>query len=372
MSSRPVLLVFLGALGIAIAPVPVGAHAGTADGTRPMVTSVDPALPGLAATASFAGDWQISVNVVGDQPVSVLDSDGRAFLRIGPQGVEGDYGAPAWFASAAIEQVPGRLPAGVTPDSPPDWRPVARSRSWAWFDPRTRSEPGLVTPEMIRAGVPVRLRDFSIPLQVGDRTAAIRGYLEFEPPRGVYRHRLLSPAEPAPGVEVRLLEGQAVPTITLRNDSAQEVTVLGADGEPFLRTHTIAEANSVSPTWVQVARGLGRTPKGVADPAAEPRWELISEGRLLSWTDFRSKPPDSEPQIAGATGRSVEVRRWTIPLRIGEQAGAIEGVTDFEPFRPPGQEPSRSGFVVAAAGTAVVALVISALLVRRRGSRSLP
>lgn len=355
--------------------VPAGrgdAHAGTADGSRPVVTSIDPALPGVAVSTVFAGEWQVNLSVVSGEALSVLDENGRPFLRFGAGGVEGDYGAPAWYRSAVVPKLPGvRLPEGVGPASPPDWRPVTRSKSWAWFDPRTKSEPGLVTPDMIKAGAPARLRDFSIPLQAGGRSAHIRGYLEFEPARGRYRHTLLSPARPAPGVEVGLLEGQTVPTLTLRNDSAEPVTILGADGEPFIRAAQSIEANLASPAWVQIARSLGRTPTGVADPTAEPRWEPIGGGRLTSWPDFRSRPPDSEPQITGLkAGRTMEVKRWTIPLRIGPAADEIRGVTEFDPFGPPSRQPGRTGLAAAAGLLVVAAVTLGVWRIRRRGSRS--
>ena len=336
---------------------PVGAHAGTADGSRPFVTGLEPALPGIAVSAVFAGDWQVSLSVVNGETVSVLDESGRPFLRIGRDGVEGDHGAPSWFTTAVAPKGPGlvKLPEGVGPDTPPDWRFVSRSTSWDWFDPRIRTAPGLVTPDLIRQAVPARLADFSIPLRVGPLPAQIQGYLEFEPPKGNYRHRLLSPERPGPGVEVGLLAGQAVPTLKVRNDSGREVTVLGTDREPFLRSGSGVEANLASPTWVQIGRALGRTPKAVADPAAEPRWERIAEGQLMSWTDFRSRPPDTEPPAAVLrSGRAVEVRRWTIPLRLGSQAAEISGVTEFEPFRPPGHQADDTSWLVAAAAGALL------------------
>jgi hypothetical protein len=167
------------------------------------------------------------------------------------------------------------------------------------------------------------------------------------------------------------LEGQAVPTLTVRDDSGPPVTVLGSDGEPFLRVGEAVEANVASPTWVQVGRALGRTPKAVADPRAEPQWERLSEGHLLSWTDFRSRPPDSEPPLAGLRpGHRIEVRRWTIPLRLGLQPAEISGVTEFEPFRPPGHESNTNAALVVAATAGAVGLVAAAVIaVRRRGSR---
>src|SRR5688572_23073180 len=130
-------------------------HAGTADGSRPVVTSVDPALAGVAAGTVFAGEWQVNLSVVSGEAVSVLDGNGRPFLRVGADGVEGDYAAPAWHQSAVVPKLPGlRLPEGVSAASAPDWRLVTRATTWAWFDPRIKSEPGLVPPAMIKTGVP--------------------------------------------------------------------------------------------------------------------------------------------------------------------------------------------------------------------------
>jgi hypothetical protein len=350
------------------------AHAGTADGTRPFVTGLDPPVPGVAASVIFAGDWQVNLLVVGGDDVTVLDDGGRPFIRIGRASVEGDYGAPAWYPSAVVSTTSGivQVPDGITDASPPDWRPVARARTWAWYDRRIKGEPGVVTPDMIRKAEPVRLRDFSIPLQVGNQPVAVKGYIEFEPPRGNYLHRLTSAAQAAPGVGVGLLGGRSVPTLTVRNDAPETVTVLGADGEAFLRISDGVDVNAASPTWTQVGRSLGRLPKVPADSSAPPQWERISDGRLASWADFRSRPPDTEPQIA--TDDPVDVKRWTIPLRIGDRPVDVTGVTSFEPLQPPGHESDdRSKLVAGAAGIGGVLLLAGSAVgfLRRRGSRSL-
>jgi hypothetical protein len=377
--SRAIAIAGLGLLAaaaVAAAAAPARAHGGTADGSRPFVTGIEPAVPGVAAGPVFAGSWEVSLSAVTGEDVAVLDDAGRPFLRFGPSGVEGDYGAAAWYASAVAPTGPGivRLPDGIDAATAADWRPVARGRTWAWFDPRLRAAPGAVTPDMIRKAVPVRLGDLSIPLLVGGRPARITGNIEFEPPRGRYVHRLQSPARPAPGVEVGLLEGQAVPTVRVRNESGASVVVLGADGEPFLRLADTVEANATSPTWVQVGRGLGRLPKTVADPAAPPQWETVSGGHLVSWADVRSRPPDAEPQLPASATRPVEVRRWTIPLRIGDQASAITGATDFVPGTAAARSPGRGPGLRAAMALAVVAAVVAVAavgVIRRRGSRSL-
>jgi hypothetical protein len=352
----------------------VQAHAGNTDGSRPVITRIDPAVPGLAATAVFAGDWQISLSVVSGQHVEVLDENGRPFLRIGPGGVDGDYGAPAWYASAVTPKLTGalRLPQEIGPGSAPDWRAVSRGTTWAWFDPRIKSEPGTVTPQMAARAARARLRDFAVPLRVGDGAATILGYLEFEPPRGVYHHTMQSPERLAAGVEVGLLEGQAVPTITVKNNSDKTVTALGQDGEPFLRVGTVVEANLGSPTWVIVGRSMDRLPKQLADSTAKPTWEKISEGRLMSWPDFRSRPPDSEPQVMGVRpGSAIVVRRWSIPLRIEDQAVEVRGTTEFVTFGT--GRPAEHSVLPASPAAAVIAAIAALASLgyrRRRGLRA--
>ena len=240
------------------------AHAGNADGSRPFVTGVEPEV-GVVASAVFASSWEINLSAASGQEVSVLDDSGRPFLRISPDGVEGDYGAPVWFTSAVAPNAPGvvRLPDGVGTDSPPDWRPVSRATVWGWFDPRIRSQPGAVTPEMVRKAVPVRLQDFSIPLRVGDRQAQIKGYVEFEPPRGRYVHRLLSPEHPAPGVANRKSQ-ESGPLIDILRRLWQ------TRGTPDFFRRVSPERGADRRTMVtrRPVRGLGRDECSPATPGA--------------------------------------------------------------------------------------------------------
>lgn len=122
------------------------------------------------------------------------------------------------------------------------------------------------------------------------------------------------------------------------------------------------------PGW-KSGSALGRTPTTVADPRAQPQWDVISGGRLLSWPDFRSRPPDAEPEVR--TGQTIEVRRWLIPLRIGTQPAEIRGTTAFQAFQAPSRRANRPWLLVVATAIAL-GLVVAALLFRKKQAGAEP
>src|SRR5680860_1141193 len=77
--------------------VPAGAH-GADPGIRYQLTDV-PEVEGLTVQVVRGLAGQLVLANTTDQVVEVLDDDGRAFLRIGPNGVEADVGSPTWQAS---------------------------------------------------------------------------------------------------------------------------------------------------------------------------------------------------------------------------------------------------------------------------------
>jgi len=194
---------------------PVRGHGGGAAAVRPVVTGLEPAQPGVAATAVFTGEWQVRVTNLSAEELTVLDPAGRPYLRIGPHGVDADYGAPAWYRAATTGAE--RLPTGVADGSPPDWRRVSVRPEWSWFDPAIRAEPGLVSDRVVNLGVASRLRDWEIGVRVGDAPARLTGRLDYEPASGIYRHRITSPETPVAGVTLGLLAGQAIPVVTVEN-----------------------------------------------------------------------------------------------------------------------------------------------------------
>lgn len=320
---------------------PAGAH-GSGPPARPVVTGVEPAKANVTASVVFIEAWRIQLASTTTETVAVVDHKGRPFLRITPAGVEADFGAREWFESNIItagQVVNEDLHEGA----PEDWRKVSSEPVWSWLDRRIRPEPGLLTREVLKQSKPVPLRDFEVPIRIGDRPGTINGRLEFEPPVGRYRHTILSATEPVPGLLVGRLQGPVAPSLTLENRTGQTVTVVGAAGEPMVRMHGSAiEANLLSPGWVPIGQTMGSTPSIAPDPAAAPRWQLTFEGSRWSWPDYRSRPPDADlPPLSLSKGGTVTVKRWEIPIDVGSKRIVVRGITEVVPLDaaagPPGK-----------------------------------
>jgi hypothetical protein len=326
---------------------------------RPVVIAVEPAAVGITAAAVFLGNWQIELTSTSRETVAVLDPTGRPFLRFSPAGVEADYGARAWHDAIATAQQ------STTVDSAPDWRPVSRTPTWSWFDTRIRPEPGLLTPQILQSKLPVGLRNFEIPLRVGEQRGFIIGYLEYEGRRnGVYRHTILTDSRPVAGLEVGQILGPTVPTLTLDNETGETVTILGRDGEPFARIGGgIVEANLASPTWVEVGQSRGIVPTAVSDASAPPQWKRALEGNRWSWSDYRSRPPDTEPPAILAKGGVV--KRWAVPLEVGSRRLEIRGITEFVPVTAATKRSSSRLPVARVAALVVAAAAVLLLLLTR-------
>jgi hypothetical protein len=328
MSGRRLATVVAGLLALAQPWPSAQAHAGGPT-TRPVLSSVEPVTAGLTVRATFVDNWRIQLNSDAPEPVSVLDTANRPFLRFSRAGVEADFGSSAWRDASVMATQPT-----TRADNPPDWRLVSRRPTWSWLDPRIRPEPGLLTQKVLSSNLTIRLRDFEIPLRVSGQPGRITGYLRYEPPTGTYRLTIVSSRQPVAGLHVGEILGRAAPTLTLDNETGKAVTVLGRDGEPLARlSRGSVEANLASPTWVDVGRSLGFLPAAVPeDPGA--RWERILEGRRWSWADYRSAPTELPPPFLArvvANHKAVLVKRWVIPLQVESRRLEIRGVTHFVP-----------------------------------------
>lgn len=166
-----------------------------------------------------------------------------------------------------------------------------------------------------------------------------------------------------------LVAAGVVPAVRIENAAAEPVTLIGKAGEPFARIGADVEVNLRSPTWLEIAQSRGQVPTVAADATAEPLWRLVLNGPRWSWPEFRGRPPDTEPSSDVATGEApAVVKRWSVPLLIGDRPIEVRGVTEFVPVPP---EEHGPGWPPLAA-TALAGVAAVALLRRRLGRRPSP
>lgn len=171
-----------------------------------------------------------------------------------------------------------------------------------------------------------------------------------------YRTTIVDPA--APGLSWRTARGDG--KVELTNDTGGAVTVLGYQGEPYLKFEPAVGVlrNTRSPaTYLnEDTRGEVSVPAG-ASPELAPDWQVVATGRQFAWHDQRahwmaSTPP---PDVLAAPDQRHLVRKYEIPLLIG---------TDAEPTAARGELywfPSVAWWppvvATAATSTAVVAII---------------
>lgn len=264
---------------------------------------------------------QLAVANRSGQTLEIFDEDGRAFLRIGPQDTRADVAAEAFHRT--------RISGGATPPAgtlsrQPRWRTVSRTAEYGWFDSRIATGP-IEIPRAISAMThDMPFGEWEIPLQLGSKRMKLRGYFVYTPPsQGVIRSVLLSPTEPAPGIQVQLAPG-AVPAVMLSNSSALPVTVLDSRGEPYLRISSKGvQARLDSPDWLR-----SRT-----DPQFEGTgWHAVSSARSYVWFEHRA-------QYTGPAISSGPTRRfgdWRVPLLVGDRVLELRGAYEWvaTPQRP--------------------------------------
>jgi hypothetical protein len=254
--------------------------------------------------------------------LEVEDERGRPFLRIGPQGVQADLNAQAWYRSYLPHGI--AMPAGLHAMTPPRWLSLRRQPSWGWFDPRLQA----AVAESSAQGE----KRWSILLRLDGRRYKLSGHFRvLDRPHGRFRARLLSPPELGRGIRLQLVDGQPA-ALWLENASSEPVTVLGRQGEPVLRiTAAGVRVNLLSPTW----RDFGRDFSASAGAAArlltvEGGWLQVSSTHRYAWLEPRSVYPGDPFK-----GRA---HRWQVPLQVGSRRLMIEATTEWLPDSEAGAE----------------------------------
>lgn len=340
---------------------PAGAHEVDPD-VRYVIEDVAPVLPdGVAVVVVRGIAPQVVVDVTGDGVLEALDGDGRPFVRIGPDGVEADLASYAFIDTAD----PAGIPPGVEVprDLEPRWQMIREDPSWGWFDHRLHEDD-------LRFTAPVEgtvvLERWELDFRYDGDPFTVTGRTERAPVEGATVAALTSGNTPLPGVTVQLLTGS---TPGLFVTASEPVTVLGEDGEPFLRIGPDGvEANERSPTWLL----SGRAAEDGTDPAEldldatdEPSWLAVSEGSSFGWLDPRATAPDQLPAGSDPTSGAVTLTSWDVPLVAEDGTEAqVSGETRYVALPDP-PTPTR-WWPAAASGAAGAALLGAGVWLRRR------
>jgi hypothetical protein len=178
------------------------------------------------------------------------------------------------------------------------------------------------------------------------------------PPASDYRSTVTGVVPAAPGVHAgHASDGDR---IELRVDGPARVTVLGYQGEPYLRVSRDGVfENRSSPA---VALNRTRTPSGPAQqgPIRAPRWVRVSDGSTAVWHDHRAHwMGGATPEVVRRdTSRGHIIERWRIPLRVDGRLAAVTGAIHWDP------PPATVAWVGLALALAVVLLVAARVATR--------
>ncbi|MBS64286.1 hypothetical protein C84B14_10987 [Salinisphaera sp. C84B14] len=321
------LLILLGASALAHGHA---GHSGNEDDAtvRAVLDPLPAELEGVRVQLRRTLAPQLLVANPGERPLTILDDNGRAFLRIGGGVVEADLGAAAFHRSNTL-MAPGTFSADAS--RAPNWQEVEPAANWGWFDLRLRTDTVAVADTVRREGKSADVGEWRIPVQYGDTRSAISGRFQFVPePTGIPEARVTNAL--ASNVVVRAMNGSARAGLFLSYAGDAALVVHGADAEPMLRFDERGVAvNRHSTTWQQAA------------PAGAPGYEA---GNGVSWAEVSSQPRYGwvDPRI-GHLGEVESddndnvIKRWSIPVTIGEREDAIEGVTEWKPVAPIARAP---------------------------------
>jgi hypothetical protein len=143
----------------------------------------------------------------------------------------------------------------------------------------------------------------------------------------------MTPSVPGITVEVAY---SANYQFVVSNTTTQTVTFLADSGEPFLRIGPVGvEGNFASPTFYDSNVPSGREsfpPQAKPGPDVPPIWKKLAKQPNWGWYDHRLHPVERylPPEVQKAT-QPVELGRWKVPLRVGDQPGELQGRFEFRP-----------------------------------------
>ena len=151
-----------------------------------------------------------------------------------------------------------------------------------------------------------------------------------------YRSEILAVTPSLPGLTVRLRDlGRRMEVV---NRTAQDVTILGYQGEPYLRVGPAGVfENRRSPSLYQnkVTTGTSTLTSlpPQADPNAAPEWHRRSGGRTVSWRDHRVRWEGADPPGVRANPGLAQtvLSQWTVTLLHGTAPVTVTGRITWVP-----------------------------------------
>lgn len=334
------------------------------------IGSVEPELPAAVVVQVQAG---IATQLVASNPTAtvleVLGAQDRPFLRLSAAGVFADVATDDFFTTSN--------PNGAAPPRPaqaaPRWVQISDGDSWGWYDHRLHPDQAAAPADEER---PAELASFTIPLRYGTDRVEVRGQVAFRPLLGSF---LVSADDAPQGLTVQALPGR-LPGVFLTAPAG--TTVLGRDGEPFVRfTADGVEVNTRSRTHVEDRAARGEV---AGPPSPEPDFELVGPGaRSYTWLDTRLRyPQDLPPEQALRRAEPTVVQTWAVPVLLGG-AGTTSALTGDVTWVPEASAAERVGgsaregdegpallpYALAGAG---LLLVAGGLAARRRSRAQRP
>jgi hypothetical protein len=208
----------------------------------------------------------------------------------------------------------------------------------------------------------------ALPFPAGAATASESGNpIDDQGANFNYRSNITGVTPSVPGLSLEVLE--FADRLLLTNRSGKTVTVYGYQGEPYVRVlaNGTAEQNTRSPaTYLNTSFYGNVTVPASASPSAPPHWVVVDRTGRFEWHDHRIHwmSPLTPPQVKDRSKRTL-IFDWRVPIRVGAQAGAVNGQLFWTP------ESSHASTVVIAIGVAIALLgLLFVLFVRRRRART--
>ena len=149
-----------------------------------------------------------------------------------------------------------------------------------------------------------------------------------------YRSRIVAMAPVEPGITASVVDlGNK---FELTNRSSTEITVLGYEGEPYLRIGPdgIFENLHSQATYINRTRLGGTVPAGIdTSPTAVPEWKKIGSGHTARWHDHRIHwmSPQPPPPVAQSPGTLYRISQQSIVFVRNGQTVRIVVALDWVP-----------------------------------------